>query len=253
MPRWESRFEILPAIDVRGGRVVRLEQGSFDRERVYGDDPSAVARAFRAAGARWLHLVDLDGARTGERGIDRVLEGVLATSTDGAGPPTQVQVAGGLRDAGTVASVLGRGASRVVVGTAALDDPTFVGELVDRYGADRIAVAVDVRDGLAVGHGWVPGSPGTPVLDALGRLGSVGVSTFIVTAIDRDGLLGGPDLDLLRRVVSATTAAVIASGGIAGPADLVAVRDLGCRGAIVGRALYDGTIDLGAALAAVSS
>jgi phosphoribosylformimino-5-aminoimidazole carboxamide ribonucleotide (ProFAR) isomerase len=129
----------------------------------------------------------------------------------------------------------------------------FVGELIARHGPDRIAVALDVRDGLAVGHGWVPGTPGTPVLEALERLEEVGVSTFVVTAIDRDGLLGGPDLDLLRRVVDATTAGVIASGGIARPDDLLAVRDLGCGGAIVGRALYDGTLDLAGALAAVNS
>jgi phosphoribosylformimino-5-aminoimidazole carboxamide ribotide isomerase len=248
-----SRFEILPAIDVRGGRVVRLEQGSFDRETVFGADPGAVAGRFRRAGARWVHVVDLDGARTGERRLDGALEAILAASTDGDETPISVQVAGGFRDAASVASVLSGGVARVVLGTAALEHPELVGELVERHGTERIAVALDVRDGLAVGHGWISGAGGTPVLDVLNRLDGVGASTFVVTAIDRDGLLGGPDLALLEQVVSATTATVIASGGIATIDDLEAVRDAGCGGAIVGRALYVGAIDLATAIATFSS
>ena len=233
--------------------MVRLEQGAFDRETVFDDDPGAVARRFRGAGARWVHVVDLDGARTGERHEDGALEAILAASTEGDGAPMGVQAAGGLRDAGSVASALSLGVARVVLGTVALEHPGLVEELVGRHGTERIAVALDVRDGRAVGHGWVPGTAGTPVLDALARLGDAGVSTFVVTAIDRDGLLGGPDLALLERVVTATSATVIASGGIATLEHLNAVRETGCGGAIVGRALYVGAIDLATAVETFSS
>jgi phosphoribosylformimino-5-aminoimidazole carboxamide ribotide isomerase len=248
-----SRFEILPAIDVRGGRVVRLEQGAFDRETVFDDDPGTVARRFRRARGRWVHVVDLDGARTGERRVDGALQAVLAASIEGDDPPMRVQAAGGLRDTESVASALSLGVARVVLGTVALEYPRLVEELVERHGTERIAVALDVRDGLAVGHGWVPGTPGTPVDDAVARLGDAGVSTFAVTAIDRDGLLGGPDLALLDRVVRATSATVIASGGISTLEDLAAVHDTGCGGAIVGRALYVGAIDLATAVETFSS
>ena len=137
-----------------------------------------------------------------------------------------------------------------MIGTAALAADRLVGGAIERHGPDRIAVALDVRDGIAVGDGWVPGAAGEPVDEAVERLSDLGVRTFIVTAIERDGLLGGPDLDLLARVVGATNAAVIASGGISSIADLAAARSIGCRGAIIGRALYDGRIDLAAAIAA---
>jgi phosphoribosylformimino-5-aminoimidazole carboxamide ribotide isomerase len=251
--RSPSRFEILPAIDVREGRVVRLEQGAFDRETVFDDDPGAVARRFRRAGARWVHVVDLDGARTGERGLDDGLQAILTAAGEGHDTAMNVQVAGGLRDAESVASVLSLSVARVVLGTAALEDGGLVDEVVERHGPERIAVALDVRDGVAVGHGWVPGRGGTPVLEALSRLGAAGVSTFVVTAIDRDGLLGGPDLALLELVMNATTARVIASGGIATLDHLAAVREIGCGGAIVGRALYVGAIDLTTAIERFSS
>jgi phosphoribosylformimino-5-aminoimidazole carboxamide ribotide isomerase len=251
--RSASRFEILPAIDVRGGRVVRLEQGAFDRETIFDEDAAAVAGRFRDAGARWVHVVDLDGARTGKRGLRGTLPAIVAAARQGDDAPMSVQLAGGLRDAETVASVLSAGVARVVLGTVALEDPRRVEDLVARHGTERIAVALDVRDGLAVGHGWVPGTPGTPVDDAVARLGDAGVSTFVVTAIDRDGLLGGPDLALLDGAVRATTATVIASGGIASLEDLQAVRATGCGGAIIGRALYVGAIDLATAVETFSS
>jgi phosphoribosylformimino-5-aminoimidazole carboxamide ribotide isomerase len=249
-----TSFELLPAIDLRDGRVVRLRQGSFDREQVYADDPAPVAAGFRAVGARWIHVVDLDGARTGTRAHDAATAEIVAAATSGTDrPPMHVQVAGGLRDRAAVAAALAAGAARVVLGTAALQDVGLVARLVARHGADRIAAALDIRDGLAVGDGWVPGAAGLPVDEALRTLRAAGITTFVMTAIARDGLLGGPDLDLLARLVDAGDHDVIASGGIASIDDLVAVRDLGCRGAIVGRALYDGRIDLADALTAVSA
>jgi phosphoribosylformimino-5-aminoimidazole carboxamide ribotide isomerase len=243
-----TAFEILPAIDLRGGRVVRLRQGDFARETVYSDDPVAVARGFADAGARWLHVVDLDGARAGEP----VNGAVVAAIVDAVGERLSVEVAGGLRSAGSVAAALERGASRAVVGTAALGDPSFAGALVALHGATRIAVAIDVRDGLAVGHGWVEGTEGIEAGEAISRLSDVGVATFEVTAIDRDGLLGGPDLGLYERLIDLDAGPIIASGGISTLDDLRAVQDLGCAGAIVGRALVDGSMDLADAVAAVA-
>jgi len=241
-------FEILPAIDVRAGRVVRLQQGDFARETVYDDDPVAVARAFADAGARWLHVVDLDGARAGAPVNGSVVAAILAA----VGERMQVEVAGGLRTAESAAAVLALGAARAVVGTAAIADPAFAVALIAAHGPTRLAVAIDVRDGLAVGQGWVPGAAGVDAADAIRWLAAVGVTTFEVTAIDRDGLLGGSDLGLYERLVALGAGEIIASGGMATLDDLRAVRVVGCTGAIVGRALLDGLMDLRAAIDATA-
>lgn len=238
------KFQLLPAIDLRGGLVVRLSEGDFARETVYGTDPVEVARQFAAAGARWIHVVDLDGARDGERRQTAVVARIVAA----AGPRVACQVAGGLRDEAAVEAALAAGAGRAVVGTAALRDPALGGRLVERFGPERIAVALDVRDGLAVGQGWVPGSTGVPADESLMTLADRGARTFIVTAIERDGLLGGPNLDLLGHMVALGRGDVIASAGISSLEDLAAVRAFGCAGAIVGRALYEGRLDLGEAV-----
>lgn len=241
-----ATFELLPAIDLLGGRVVRLRQGDFGRETVYSDEPEAVAEQFVVAGARWLHVVDLDGARSGRPVHGEVVRRIVAA----VGERASVEVAGGHRTPSAVAEVLDAGAARVVVGTAALADPAFAGTLVARHGADRVAVALDVRHGMAVGGAWMPGTSGTSVPDAVAHLAAAGVQWFEVTAIDRDGTKAGPDLALLALVAADQRTRVVASGGIASVEDLRAVRGLGCAGAIVGRALYDGTISLEAALAA---
>jgi phosphoribosylformimino-5-aminoimidazole carboxamide ribotide isomerase len=241
-----SGFDILPAIDLRGGRVVRLQQGDFERETSFSDDPVAVARGFVDAGARWLHVVDLDGARTGQPAHTRVIGELV----EAIGDRRSIEVAGGLRTPEAVATALGAGAARVVVGTAALRDPGFAGRLVTTHGSARIAVALDVRDGLALGEGWQAGAAGVRAEDALVALADQGVTTFEATAIDRDGLLGGPDLDLLGRLIRLDRGAVVASGGIASLDDIRAVRALGCAGAIVGRALYDGRFDVASAIRA---
>lgn len=240
-------FEVLVAIDLRGGRVVRLLRGDFDRETVYEDDPVVVARRFVADGARWLHVVDLDGARDPAARQADAVHAIVA----GVGESARVEVAGGLREEDSAAAMLAAGAARIVVGTAALRDPTLVRNLVDRHGPNRVAVALDVRDGRAVGHGWLPDSPGLPVEDVVAAVAAAGVATFEVTAIDRDGALTGPDLELLGRVVAMGRGAVIASAGITTIDDLRAVRALGCTGAIVGRALYEGRFTIRAALEAL--
>lgn len=239
-----ATFDLLPAIDLRAGRVVRLRQGDFRRETVYGDDPVALAAGFVEAGAQWLHVVDLDGARGGRPVHGEVIRQIVAAAKDRAA----VEVAGGLRSTDAVLRVLDAGVARAVVGTAALGDPSFAAALVSAHGSARIAVAIDVRDGLAVGDAWLPSVSGRPVMDAVVRMADGGVRWFEVTAIDRDGSMAGPDLDLLRSVAQFRSIRVIASGGIRSTHDLEAVRGIGCAGAIVGRALYDGTLDLSASL-----
>ena len=241
-----ATFDLLPAIDLRGGRVVRLWQGDFGRETAYSDDPVEVAERFVDGGARWLHVVDLDGARDGSPAHRAVIGRIVAT----VGERASVEVAGGLRTRDAVAAVLAAGAARAVIGTAALHDRPFVADLVTRHGPDRLAVSLDVRAGLAVGEGWVDGAAGSPVRAAMDSLADAGVRWFEVTSIDRDGTLRGPDLELLAIVAGDPRTRVIASGGIASVDDLRAVREIGCAGAIVGRALYDGSLDLAIALAA---
>jgi phosphoribosylformimino-5-aminoimidazole carboxamide ribotide isomerase len=243
-----SAFELLPAIDLRGGRVVRLVEGDFGRETAYSDDPVGVGRAFVDGGATGIHVVDLDGARGGEpaqaatiREIVRAVEG-----------RARCQVAGGLRSEAAVTGALEAGAARVVIGTAAIRDPAFAGRLVARHGPDRIVAALDVRDGLALGEGWRAGAAGVLPADAVAALADNGVATFAAPAIDRDGRLEGPDLDLLASLVALGRGSVIASGGIGLIDDLRRVKDLGCAGAIVGKALYEGRLDLREAIAATA-
>jgi phosphoribosylformimino-5-aminoimidazole carboxamide ribotide isomerase len=243
-----STFEILAAVDLRGGRVVRLRQGDFDRETAYDVDPVGAAIAFVEAGMRWLHVVDLDAARGSSGGVEQGIAAIVAAVRERA----SVEVAGGLRSSAAVDGLLAAGAARVVVGTAALDDPRFAARLVEDHGSNRIVAALDVREGTAVGHGWRPGAPGVDVDVALTRLADAGVELFEVTAIERDGLLQGPDLALLRRVVALRRGSIIAAGGIASVDDLRAVRDVGCSGAIVGRALYEGRLSIPEVLAVVS-
>jgi phosphoribosylformimino-5-aminoimidazole carboxamide ribotide isomerase len=244
-----TTFELLPAIDLIGGRVVRLRQGDFDQETAYDDDPVGVARRFAEQGAQWLHVVDLDGARAGE---PRQLEIAAAIVAEVAGQ-TLVELGGGLRTAESVAGALGTGAARAAVGTAALRDPSFAGELVARHGASRIVVSVDVRDGQALGEGWREGAPGLPAADAVAALADAGVTTFEVTAIERDGLLEGPNLDLLRALVALDRGRIIASGGVASIEDVLAVQAAGCTGAIVGRALYEGRLDVRSVIEALDA
>jgi len=239
-----TAFDILPAIDIRGGHVVRLEEGDFARETVFGDDPATIAAAFADAGAAWIHVVDRDGARqgtaTGHRGVDGIIAAV--------GQRLHVEVAGGLRDEAAIRDALTAGAARAVVGTAAIREPGFAGRLVAAHGPGRIAVAIDVRGDRAVGDAWSTSDPGVDALDAIRRLADEGVEVFEVTAIERDGLLSGPNLALYERMIRLGRGAIIASGGIATIADLAAIRALGCAGAIIGRALYTGRISLPEAL-----
>jgi phosphoribosylformimino-5-aminoimidazole carboxamide ribotide isomerase len=240
-----TAFEILPAIDLRGGHVVRLEEGDFERETSFSDDASAVATKFADDGARWIHLVDLDAARGREPHTAVVIALVAAVRTR-----LSVEVAGGLRSEEGVARALSAGAARAVLGTAAIRDHGFAGRMVSVHGPERITVAIDVRGGRAVGNAWSVADDGVDAPEAIRRLADQGVKTFEVTAIDRDGLLTGPDLDLYERLVGLDRGDIIASGGIARTEDIAALRNAGCAGAIIGRALYEGSLTVPDALEA---
>lgn len=193
-------------------------------------------------------MVDLDGARAGEPRQEDGIARIVAAADGRAA----CEVSGGLRTDGAVERALAAGAARVVIGTAAVRDPDVAARLVRRHGSERVVAALDVRGGRAVGEGWRPGAPGRDIDEAFGLLADAGIIRFEVTGIDRDGLLGGPDLELLARLVATGRGAVVASGGIASLDDLLALRDLGCAGAIVGRALYEGRLDLEEALGALA-
>lgn len=238
-------MELFPAIDIRHGRVVRLSQGEATRQTVYGDDPVAVAAEFAERGARWIHVVDLD--RAFGDGENLALVGRIVARV---GPQVRVQLGGGLRTAALIREGLDQGVSRVVLGTAAAVDPAMVAAAVALAGAARIAVGIDARDGVVAIRGWTESSGVT--VEALARRSLAdGVGTLVYTDVARDGMLGGPDLDGARRL-QALGADVIASGGVAGLPDIVALRDAGLAGAIVGRALYEGRLDLAPALAAAA-
>ncbi len=238
---------IYPAIDLRGGRCVRLTEGDFGRETVYGDDPVAVARRWEAAGARWIHVVDLDGARAGRPVQVELVAAVCAAIA------VPVQVGGGMRDEAGVAAVLDAGAARAIVGTIAARDPALCARLCEKH-PGKIAVGIDARDGLVRVAGWLEGEALEAVALARSAAG-FGAATIIYTDIARDGTGRGPDLDGTRAVAEAAGIPVIASGGVGALADVEAVTALassGVEGVIIGRALYTGAVDLKAALAAAA-
>lgn len=252
-------MQLFPAIDLRDGRCVRLTQGDFDRETSYGDDPVAQAVHFAEAGAEWLHVVDLDAARTGEA-HNREIITAICEAVD-----VPVQSGGGVRDRSKAEALLGAGVARVVVGTAALEDPAFLRALAVAH-PEKVAVGLDARlviDDVGgrmwrvATRGWETDS-GRDLLDVVDEFESVGVAAVIVTEIGRDGTMDGPDLDGLGRVLEATTLDVIASGGVG---TLTDIRDLArleagrrrLSGAIVGRALYEARFSLAEALAATAT
>jgi len=236
---------LLPAVDVAGGQAVRLVQGAAGTETGYGD-PLAAALAWQAAGADWIHLVDLDAAFG--RGTNADLLAGLVGRLDVA-----VELSGGIRDDASLAAALATGCARVNIGTAALEQPDWVRAAITTHG-DRIAVGLDVRGSTLAARGWT--RDGGELDDALARLDAAGCARYVVTDIRRDGMLRGPNLDLLRHVCARTSRPVIASGGVSSLADLAAIASLvplGVEGAIVGKALYAGAFTLAEALGAVAA
>ena len=240
-------FTVYPAIDVRAGRVVRLRQGDYRQETRYDDDPLTVARRYADAGATWLHLVDLDAARVG----GYTLHGVLRDIVEQTG--LNVQTGGGIRDREGVTGLLDAGASRVVVGSLAVREPIKVLEWIDEYGSQSITVALDTRqdsDGvwrLPV-HGWTEVAVET--LDAFAtRFACAGLQHLLCTDIARDGMLQGPNIELYRELTSTLpNVALQASGGVRDLDDIIAARDAGCGGVVLGKALLEGHFALAEAL-----
>ncbi len=229
-----------PALDLLEGRVVRLRQGNYHEATVYGEDPVAVARRWRSEGAEWLHVVDLDGARTGS---PRHLEVVAQITALGV----RVQLGGGLRREEDLLRAFAAGADRAVVGTAALRDPGWLEQISSRFG-ERIAVALDVREDRVMVGGWQEAEP-LRFEAAAARCIAAGARRLVVTDVRSDGMLTGPSLDLFRRAV-ALGVPVIASGGIRNTSDLRALRAIGVEGVIVGRALYEGLLSVPEAIQA---
>lgn len=244
----DKTFTAYPAIDVREGRVVRLQQGDYARETRYPDDPLAVAMRYADAGARWLHLVDLDAARAGGYTLAPLLRSI---ADDGR---LQVQTGGGVRDEAAVAAMLEQGASRVVIGSLAVREPALVEAWLQRYGAARITIALDTRqDEAGVWqlpiHGWTESAELD--LDAcLRRYRDAGAQHLLCTDIARDGMMRGPNLELYRMIVARDEGFELqASGGVRDVADIVASRDAGCSGAVLGRSLLEGGMTIEDALA----
>jgi phosphoribosylformimino-5-aminoimidazole carboxamide ribotide isomerase len=238
--------DLYPAIDLRGGQVVQLTQGDFARERVHGDDPVAVAQGFVAAGARWIHTVDLDAARTGEP-ANRGLIAAIAAAVD-----VPVQAGGGVRSAEAARALADVGVARVVMGTAAMEDPDLVATVASRQ---PVALGLDVRGREVAVRGWAEGS-GVEWPAALRRLADAGAEAVVVTQIAVEGLMGGADLSGLTEVLVATSLDVIASGGVGTLDDLIALDGVTAgerrlAGAIVGTAIYEGRVDVAEAVAAL--
>ena len=243
-------MDLFPAIDLRDGRCVRLYQGDYAQETVYAGDPVAQAQAFAAEGARWVHVVDLDAARTGDP-HNREVVAAIAAAVD-----VPVQAGGGVRDDGAADDLLSLGVARVVVGTAALERPDWVRDLASRH-PGRIAVGLDARGHDVAVRGWVEES-GRDVVEVARRFDGAGVAALVVTEIGRDGTLAGPALDQLADVLGATSLDVVASGGVGTLADLRGLSALevdGRRlaGVIVGRALYEGAFRVNDAVATVEA
>jgi phosphoribosylformimino-5-aminoimidazole carboxamide ribotide isomerase len=239
-------MQLYPAIDLRGGRVVQLTQGDFDLETVHGDDPVAVAQGFVAAGAPWIHTVDLDAARSGEP-VNRALIGAIAAGVD-----VPVQAGGGVRSAEAAAALADLGVARVVMGTAALEDPDLVATIAGRQ---PVALGLDVRGREVAVRGWAEGS-GVEWPAALRRLADAGAQAVVVTQIQVEGLMGGADTEGLAEVLAETDLEVIASGGVGTLDDLRALDAVtggGRRlaGAIVGTAIYEGRVDVAEAVRAL--
>jgi phosphoribosylformimino-5-aminoimidazole carboxamide ribotide isomerase len=235
--------DLYPAIDLRGGRVVRLLQGDYERETLYGDDPVAVALSFAEAGARWIHVVDLDAAKSGDP-VNRPVVAAIASAVRGG---ASVQTGGGVRSAADAAALSTLGVARVVMGSAAVKDPSLVDAAANEL---PVAVGLDHREGELAVHGWTEGS-GVQLSEALQWYPRA--TAFVITDIGRDGMLQGPDVEGLAAAAAATEIPVIASGGVATLDDIAALARIpGLGGVITGKALYEGRFTVSEALAVLS-
>ncbi|MCB0118540.1 MAG: 1-(5-phosphoribosyl)-5-[(5-phosphoribosylamino)methylideneamino]imidazole-4-carboxamide isomerase [Anaerolineales bacterium] len=234
-------FTIYPAIDLRGGKVVRLKEGDPARITSYSDDPAETAKRWIDAGSAWLHVVNLDGAFGESDNANRdALESILKLGA-------RVQFGGGIRSMDAIADVLKLGVSRAILGTIAIEQPDIVRDALTSFGADHVAVGIDARDGLVRTRGWKDNS-GVPALDLALQMQTFGLATVIFTDVSRDGLGSGLNIPSTRELAESSGLDVIASGGVHTIEDVKAAKDAGLAGCIIGRALYDGTVDLREAL-----
>jgi phosphoribosylformimino-5-aminoimidazole carboxamide ribotide isomerase len=244
-------MDIFPAIDLRRGQVVRLRQGDPTAQITFSSDPAATAQRWLSAGARWLHVVNLDGAFSGKTASENAsaLKRIMQI------PSVRVQFGGGLRDLKGVADALALGVARVVLGTVAIHSPEMVREAVIRYGAERIVVGLDAKDGIVATHGWQVAS-GRKLVDAARQMGELGVRHIVFTDIGRDGMLEGVNIEATRSLARESGLQVIASGGVASLDDIRRVAEAGpdgVEGVIIGQALYTGAVDLKFALSLSAS
>jgi len=229
-------MEVIPAIDLRHGACVRLYQGDYNREEVFDTDPQRVANRWKDAGARWIHVVDLDGAAGGHLVNKAAIEEIVAVGG------VQVEVGGGIRTSADAEWLFSHGVSRVVLGTVAIEDHELVESLVDAY-PDGVAVSLDARDGLVTTRGWLV-STDVPVADLCRQMRELHVPRFVYTDVRRDGTLTEPNYEALRALVDSTDVPVVAAGGIASMEHLRRLREVGAAGAILGKAIYTGSIEL---------
>ena len=233
-------MKIFPAIDLIDGQAVRLVKGDYTQKTVYSDRPADVALQFRDAGAEYIHLVDLNGAKNGQTPNFGTVRDIVRASG------LKAEIGGGIRSEETVKRYLDAGVLRVILGTAAVQDPEFLNDMVVKYG-DAVAVGVDMKDGLVAVKGWTELSEKT-CEQFCGELEAVGVRTVICTDVSKDGMLGGANVELYRALSERFSIDFIASGGVSSLADVTALRDMGLYGAIIGKAYYEGAIDLAAAI-----
>lgn len=241
-------FTIYPAIDMRGGKCVRLLQGDYEKETVYGDSPFDMAQKFAGEGAAWIHMVDLDGAKDGKRVNDQfVIEAAQKLNA-------KVQIGGGIRTEADILHYLEHNVDRVIIGSIAISNPEFAEEMVRKYGA-KIAIGIDAKNGYVATHGWLNTSE-MKAVDLGKRFADAGAETFIFTDIATDGMLSGPNLTAVEEMAIVTGKEVIASGGVSQLADLTALKKLtgsGVKGAIVGKAIYEGRFTVSQALVKVGN
>jgi len=240
-------FIVYPAIDMRGGKCVRLLQGDYGKETVYGDSPFDMAKSFAESGAEWIHMVDLDGARDGKRVNDTY---VIKAAQE---LKANVQIGGGIRSEADIVHYLENGVSRVIIGSIAVSNPEFAEEMVRKY-PGKIAIGIDAKNGYVATHGWISTSE-LKAVDLGKRFADAGAESFIFTDIATDGMLSGPNLAAIQAMAEETGKSVIASGGVSQLADLLALKELqsvGVSGSIVGMAIYEGRFSVSEALKAVN-
>lgn len=234
-------MRIYPAIDIKGGKCVRLSQGRFDNVTVYSDNPVEVARQWVKEGATFIHIVDLDGALIGEQANKNVIKEIVQTVK------IPVQTGGGIRTLDSIRDRLALGVNRVIIGTAAVKNPDLVRDAIKTFGSDRIVVGIDAKDGRVAVEGWEELSDLSAV-DLCLQMKEIGVKTIVYTDISKDGMLCGINIESTKELITKTNLDIIASGGVASLADIEEVSKIGAEGVIIGKALYQGSVDLAQAI-----